>query len=198
MDTKRFIHLSRLEITGPLDMNTPLCVLREVAIIHNIKFTDLDEYDSTDLQEFIDILNESDSHQPSVPFPLEEYYQRSLVASFVNKFIEWPEDKLDEAFQTLRIYMTESCLPSVSNFSCGQLTPSNTRTLNACCLFRICTHYNLPVNSGNSMDQMAQAVKILAMDVEQSRKFMYRQIDMMSEDEISYMYLSSCHMITDN
>nr|QBK85564.1 MAG: uncharacterized protein LCMAC101_01590 [Marseillevirus LCMAC101] len=210
---KRIIHLSRLEITGPLDIHTPMCVLCEVATTHNIKIPPPkcvprevatthnikipDEYDVHDLQEFIDILNKSDSHQPSVPLPLEERYQWSLVASFVNKFIDWPEEELAEAFETLRIYMIAGALPSVDNFAYGALTPSHTRKLNACCLFRICTSYHLPINFNHSIDQLAQAVKILIMELEQSRRFMTRQMDHMNEDGISHMYLSACHMIVD-
>lgn len=191
------IHLSRLEITGPLDIHTPICVLHEVAAIHNIKIPEVKDGDVQSLQQFIDILNNSDVHRPSIPFPIEEHYQWSLVAAFVNQFIDWPENELEEAFRTLRIYMREACIPGINNFSYGPLTPGNTRSLNACCLFRICTSYNLPTNFNHTIDELAQAVKILVMDIEKTRNFMRQQIHRMDEDEISRLYLYACHMLVD-
>ncbi|RLI46609.1 hypothetical protein DRO61_09040 [Candidatus Bathyarchaeota archaeon] len=198
MDTQGLIHLSRLEITGSLNIHTPMCVIHEVATIHNVKIPEIQYGDVQALQAFIDIINKTHSHRPSIPFPIEEHYQMSLVASFVNKFIDWSESELEEAFATLRMYMIEACLPNINNFSYGELTPGNTRSLNACCLYRICKSYNLPTNFNHTIEQLAQAVRILIMDIEKTRKYMFQQIHKLDENEISSIYLSICHMLVDD
>jgi hypothetical protein len=175
-----------------------MCVIHEVATIHNVKIPEIQDGDIEALQAFIDIINNTDSHRPSIPFPIQEQYQWSLVASFVNKFIDWPESELEDAFTTLRVYMNEPALPSINNFLYGELTPGNTRSLNACCLYRICTSYNLPTNFNHTIDQLAQAVKILILDIEKSRRYMSNQMRKLEEDGISRLYLYACHMLVDD
>lgn len=190
------IQLSCLEITGPLDENTPLCVLREVARAHRVNVyirSSLEGGNRFVILDLIRELSDTAGSQPVITLPLNGQSDRAAVAHFINQYAEWPEGELRGALSTVRIYMQEAALPG-QNFTYGIPIPGDTNRLSVCMLYRICRERNLPVRYHHTIDNLAAVVRILVQNTDISRSQMRDQVSRVREDALPVLYLTACEM----
>ena len=90
------------------------------------------------------------------------------IARFVNKYTEWTEGKLYEAFDFLHQFMNdEDPLPKIdSTFITGLQTPNNINAVNACVLYKICIYHKLNINTKWNLDDLYNAVNLLHQNVD--------------------------------
>lgn len=152
--------LSRLIITGHVYEHTPLCVLIEIADAHGIKYDPSD----CDKPNFSQHLLASIRQTPIPTISgVKGIHEWEYVARFVNKHSQWPQSKLIQAYNFLLQFMSNNNLldklPEV--FTVGLQTPDDIFSINACILYRICTHNRLNISPHTTIDQMAYAVRML-------------------------------------
>jgi len=159
--------LSRLLITGHIYEYTPMCVLIEIAEAHGIK------YDQKDIDQpcfsFYLINSINETYVPSIG-EIKELAEWQYVARFVNKNVQrqWTQNTLSQAYNFLIEFMNnEDPLTKIPiDFSCGAQTPDNPLSINACVLYKVCSHHRLNINARTTINQMAYAVKLLRDDTE--------------------------------
>lgn len=155
--------LDCLEITGPIAENTPYCVLIEIADAHGLR------YDSSSspfslIPGLVDSINNTSppyfTHQDKNTLP--------ALARFVNRNERWPQDKLISAYNFIRQFTDDSIDPLTLlplQFDIGRPTPRQPQRINACILYCICHYHKINITSKTTMEQMAQAVRLLRDDV---------------------------------
>ena len=158
--------LSRLSITGPVHSNTPLCVLLEIADAHGIKYDLKDDTKLSFVLSLIDSIIRTEV--PTIKTVDNDLGELQHVARFVNKHHAWPQAKLLQAYNFLMQFSVEGvCTTFVpKQFTFGPQTPADPTAVNACVLYQICVHNRLNVTSHTTIQQMAQAVKLLRSDIE--------------------------------
>lgn len=184
--------LSRLLITGTLDLSTPYVVLQEIASAHQVDLPFAKVDNKFVHQNMIDVLNESGSYQPEVSLSLISKEDLSAVATFVNKDVSWDKPDLLEALEVLKLYMSDN-IPKVStNFPYGLQVPANPYRLNACVLYKICKKYYLPVQFRHTLDEMATAIHLIFWTEEDSRRYLRNQLPFISSEHLADIYLIFC------
>jgi hypothetical protein len=157
--------LSRLSITGHVYEHTPMCVLIEIADAHGIKY-DQQDYNKPNFSHHL----LASIHQTTVPCigEIKEMSEWQYVARFVNKYSQWPQSKLIQAYNFLLEFMNnDDPLNKIPpDFIYGLQTPNNPKSVNACILYKTCIHHRLNINARTTIDQMAYAVKLLRDDSE--------------------------------
>lgn len=189
--------LSCLEITGPLDENTPLCVLREVARVHRVNANIRSGLEGGNRFVILDIireLTEAANSQPLITLPLTEQSDCAAVAHFINPYVEWPEGELRDALRTAMIYMRDAPLPG-RNFNYGYPIPSDTTRLGVCVLYKICRINDLPVRFDHTIDNLAAAVRMIVQNIDLSRSQMRGCISRVREESLPVLYLTACEMM---
>lgn len=161
--------LSRLLITGYINENTPLCVLKEISDAHGIKW---DSFDIPNLhKELLIMIRET--VVTTVPTmlntpQLEDMKHWQYLARFVNKNAQWRQTDLMRAYQFLNEFMNneDPLFKIQENFIAGSQTPTNILAINACILYKTCVYHRLNVTQCTTINQMAYAVRMLRTDVE--------------------------------
>ena len=159
--------LSRLLITGNVDLNTPLCIISEIADAHGINY-DTNEFDNKQyIQELIDTINSNE--KISIKFPIEVISDWEYLARFVNKSVLWPQNLLVKAYEYLSsFYMNPNLIKEMHiNFISGIQTPENIYSINPCVLYKICRDSNINMTSKTTLDQLYKAVYYLKCDKSQ-------------------------------
>ena len=158
--------LSRLLITGPVNSNTPKCVLLEIADAHGIDYSSV--LDSPKLQSLL-LEKITTTSCPTIPYTISQIStindRQSLqsIALFVNKNISWKSSALKTAFSHLYQFTTLQDF-QLASIIYGEQTNDTPYHHNTCILYRICTLYHINLNYYTSALQMAQAVKLLSID----------------------------------
>lgn len=160
------ITLSRLNITGQIHQETPLCVLNEIAYSHCIHSTAITK------KNLVKLINE----KPPVmvkdidnsPGAIDLQY----IARFVSNAGRWEFGKLRLAFKFLLQFMNKDdpLLKIPINFEYGQQDPENPYRINACILYKTCLYHRLNVNKLTTIDQLAFAVRMLRGDIESIKR----------------------------
>ena len=160
--------LSRLLITGDIDLNTPLCIISEIADAHGIDY-DIDEFDNKQyVQELIDIIYSNEKIY--INFPIEVISDWECLARFINKSALWPQKLLIDAYKYLSsfyISITDLSKKVPINFIGGIQTPENIYSINPCILYKICKDSNISITSKTTIMQMNQAVYYIKCDKSQ-------------------------------
>lgn len=162
--------LSRLLITGPIDENVPLCVLTEIADAHGIDHGDLSNVNLS-VDDHINGFTRYDYIYNLV----QDIFEVEVVASeeaeylarFVNKNSQWNLESLLQSFNFLYSFVEYEDDPLnlvPKSFEIGCQTPQNTKSINACLLYKICCYHRLNINSRTTIQQMAHAVRLLRAD----------------------------------
>ena len=164
-DNNRKVQLSRLSITGHVHENTPMCVLSEIADAHGISYG---QKDLEGLNFAHHLLNSIYQTKVASLGEVKDTSEWRHVATFVNKYSQWPLGKLTEAYNFIMLFVgSDDPLPKIPiNFVVGLQTPSNPTAINACILYKTCMHYRLNVNTRTTINQMANAVRMLREDTE--------------------------------
>lgn len=161
--SQNYITLSRLEITGRIDDQTPYCVLAEIGDAHGVNYDYAQFNNPNYIRNFIDSINTTDIVAVRPPY---EHRQCQYIVRFINNRCEWRRQVLEEAFIFLQRYMGNNySLPSDPNFRYGLQTPTSTSSLNACVLYKLCRHYGITVSRDITIEQMATAIRLLLQPV---------------------------------
>lgn len=187
------ILLSRLFITGHIHEHTPICVLIDIADAHGITYLKEDIDKPNFAQHILAFIHNNKSVDLN---QLKDRHEWECVARFVNRNAIWPRDKLVEAYNFLIGFTNnDNLLAKIpENFDIGPQTPNNIHSINACILYKICTHYRLNVNSHTTINQMAFGIKMLREETES----VIRRVKHFTETNINRTNLINILMLAHN
>jgi hypothetical protein len=153
------MELSRLLITGPLNIETPFCVVKEVADAHGIKYDGL-EMNPMRLQSELLLSIETTKIQKITS---TEGNGVRDIARFINKYTPWPLSKLLLAFNFLNKFIEiDNPLKIIpTNFKVGLQTPDNPESINSSVLFKICKYHGIKLTTETSIEDMFNVVNML-------------------------------------
>ena len=157
MKTSR-IQLSRLIITGTIDLTTPLIVLKEIVLSHDIKILDQDWKSSMAVFQIIQKILNTEVYEISESY-LNNQEMLKHIATFVNPRVRWPVKDLVRAFDYLRGFMTNLVYPN-DDFDIGLQEPDAPYRLNACVLYGLCRKYGINVRYAMTLEDMAQSIRL--------------------------------------
>jgi len=204
------MELSRLLITGELNMNTPMCVIKEIADAHGIKYDQMENNTLTLQYKLIELINSTKVEKIII-------IKDSLrdIARYINKDISWPKSKLLLAFNFLNQFniVDDPLRILPKNFKIGLQTPENIESINSCILYRICVLHKINLNNQTSIEEMEFSIKMLKETpetlLEKVRIFINsnienhhlinilllsnQKISITEESEISYNILENIH-----
>lgn len=173
--------LSRLEITGPLDHNTPLCVLEEIAGTHGVNTVNC----KVPL-DFLIAIQSSAITTVKHPLPKEDL---PFVARFVNpRYGGWTRGTLCRAFDWLTQFVEGwtviDNLKLEPPLTIGLQTKEQPYSLNACVLYRLCRDRKIDLTAETTLFQMSQAVCCLMDHISSVRERLIYRINQTTDREI--------------
>ena len=153
-------YVNRLEISGPIDDNTPKCVLEEICLASSIRF-DLEnnsyDYRKKCQKKILSYLGES----------ISDKYEGNLddlriLARFVNaKHKQWRKEVLLKSYKFMMEFINiEKCKEIRTTFEYGLQTSTSPYSLNACVLYKICKVNNLNVAYFTTIEEMASLIQL--------------------------------------
>ena len=152
--------LSRLCITGPIDDNTPLDVLLEIAEAHNLDCSELSGDDGISL--LIDTINEEDVPTVRKNLTMKDYED---IAIFVNISTEWNIGDLTTAFKFLKSFRKPSeFLELRSDFQYGSQTKKNLNSINNSVVYGACKYFNIRLFQDTSQQEMVDTLRRFLSD----------------------------------
>lgn len=154
------ISLSRLAITGPVNLLTPNIVLTEIADAHGIRYDNDNMLNQKYLIQLINTINTTGVSTIRKPYDRKDY---RLMARFVNrKEQQWKIGTLTQAFDFLMEYtkLNKIYQPCIG-FTFGPQTPKNYTSLNASVLYGICVANRINTRNDSSIDEMASNIEML-------------------------------------
>lgn len=169
------IALNRLNITGPLTIDTPRVVIREVAESAGIPFRD--DLDVTELNAMINHLT-----QFTWPVVFQPFNDEALrkIARYVNPRVTWSAQVLLVAFHHLVTYSRQEVYQNIPpTFEGGPQTPRYPTSFNACILYRYCKEYGISVHAHTSLEDMIYAARLLVKSREELRSEIFRQLEIL-------------------
>ena len=165
------ILLSRLSITGFIDLNTPQVVIVEIAEAHGLSFHLKDLISVVDLSHLIYRINTTPCKTIGMKYANDTNSLR-LVAKFINPHTsQWSVKQLISAFQFLLLFYHDHSLPK-DDFTAGLQTPENPYTLNACVLYALCRHHGIQTTFQTRIQDMAMALRLLQKSKIQAETFL--------------------------
>lgn len=160
--------LTRLQITGPIHNNTPLCVLLEIADAHGIKYEVKDSMKPGFTTFLLDSIARTE--MPTIKNSDNTVEELQHIARFINKQHPWPQNKLIQAYNFLMQFIVDNGTDPLSkipeNFMIGLQTPESPTAINACILYQVCTSHRLLTTNHTTLQQLGHAIKLLRMDTE--------------------------------
>jgi len=158
-------NLSKLQITGELDNNTPQCVLLEVLDSAGYEYRPLDQPNMH--YRLLVAASSSITDEIDQDHPMFLQY----LVRYVNTHMSWRRAHILEAFQFLyQFSQAESIvgiIDSLPVIGFGRQTPENIRSLDACVLYRACKELSIEVNYDMTIDLMYSAVMMRKYDHKQ-------------------------------
>ena len=147
----KYSSLSRLSITGPINLDTPLCVLLEIADAHGIAYA---EADVTHYRFHASLLELIENTSTVTLSANQENQDWGHIARYVAHTQAWTAETLQEAFVFLQKFQ-EKVDPlvhipkDVQHWGCQ--TPTSVYSLNACVAYKICRYHALPLTSQTTL-----------------------------------------------
>jgi len=153
------LHLSRLSVTGNVTLNTPKCVLLEIAQAHGIETKG-----DVSIISLLDAIKRK--QYPTINTDKNTNKDWEIIARFVNASIIWNKISLVTAYEfLLKFTDTDDPLKFIDHqFDIGLQTPLKPYTLNACVLYKICNKYGITFSISTTIEEMGMAVKMLFCD----------------------------------
>lgn len=152
--------LSRKLITGNINENTPLIVLKEICDSHGIDF---EEEEDISIDEYLDAIEDTEIYQVSLN---NKHKSSSYVARFVNKNCLWNINTLYKAFDFLIGFSKEGTLEEMiklipNNLIFGQQDKDNIYSINYCICYKICILGGINLSFDSSKEYLQNAVTLL-------------------------------------
>lgn len=181
--------LNRLLITGEITIETPLCVIIEVAKSFGLKIDETETKRESYINHILRTINELEIKS------ITDFNDITLklVVRFVNndKNITWSPKNLITAFNHLVSFYipNEPCLPE-EGFIIGQKTDQHPYAYNATILYRLCKYYGLKTNRSTTLFQMGQSIRYLINTTDSLRDIMTSFVETMSKSQIINLMMS--------
>jgi len=160
--------LSRLNIVHTLNENTPICVLEEIALCHNLTFS----RNNYDINEFISNVTRYPVGVIHNPIINEDFL---IISRYVNPEVDWSESQLQIAFDYLKEWETGN-ISIPNHFDYGLQTSFNPYSINACCLYKMCRYFDIPLNKNLSITDLAIICKIIKQGNSYGISILYNKI----------------------
>ena len=183
------IELSRLQIIGKIDHETPVCVIHEVA--ESLSILHPERHEPANVIVTIGIvkphsicqLDKSMTYTPS---------DLSLISRFVNSEIAWTSSRLMTGFHHLLEYMSDKppVIPT-GKWLAGRKTMENPMAYDASMLYKICRYYRIQTTRSMTISDMALAVVLLQKNTESLRGQLFETVPGMSKSKIISLLLSA-------
>lgn len=151
------MELDRLKITGPIDNNTPICVIIEIA---NTKLIDV-EIEKLNTPYINNLIKEI-NRKPIIKINNIDninQIESMLVKTFVNPTQDWRKSNLIKAAKHMITFYENVDIDS--NFEVGNKTEANIYAYNGCMLYKLCRYYQINVNRDTTKNEMESAIKRL-------------------------------------
>lgn len=188
--------LNPCNITGPINSNTPTCVILDIA--RNLGFTLKDNKEPEYIHMIISSINELPDNKIFVLEKSKSGYtkiQLDCIARFVNPNVDWKLNYLLEAFNHLMIYYNNPNPPlPTSEWKYGQKTTNFPYAYNNLILYRLCSYYNIVTNRNTTTEQMANSVRLINDDLDDLKSKASNIIDNLSKTAlINFIITSNTH-----
>jgi hypothetical protein len=177
--------LSRMSIVQSIDINTPIIVLKEIALCHNLNFS-FDNITDTLINEFTDLVYNNPIGNIKKPY---SNYDWNIIARYVNPTEDWHLQDLERAYNHLKNWETSQYIPSY--FDYGLQTSRNIFKINACVLYRICKYYNVPLNQNLTITNLAGICKILQSGSTYGISLIYNNLTKFTKTNMISLYIDS-------
>lgn len=187
------ITLSRLSITGDINADTPIVVIKEIIESHGLI------YDQNYSERRINyLLNEIKAH----PITINKLYQLPdyrLLARFINpnRKLRWSKSTLEAAHEFL-CSTDHSLSKDFINGYIGLQTPTHVKSYNSCLLYRFCRDNGITLNSNSTLEQMALALILLSCSKGQLISYLSHVITDNNNDGIIPTIISSIYNRTND
>ena len=161
------MQLDRRLITGPLDKDTPICVLIEVAATCGLHL----KQDRLNSDAYLDavIAGISETQVPVIDRERLSGSDYSLIARFVNPIeTRWDRLRLLQALDSLFSISNVSTLPV--DFVAGAKTDSNPLSYDASQLYRFARQTGVKLHRGTTFDQLVTFVRGIRSDTSTLRQ----------------------------
>lgn len=190
MERSPIINISLLDITGPLDEETPLIVLQEIAETHGVSLHPaVLTGNSYIIRNIKSLVKPFIFHRPLLVQELPQ------VSAFVNKKAAWPADKLQQALDFIVFFASHPGFPPDGNVFYGYPTPSHPSSFTACMLYRLLKDRRLKIHRHCSLQQLGTAVMFAFRTPEQTRALLYSSLISCTSDQLSTLYSSYVNII---
>lgn len=153
------VELNRLPLTGLLDDETPICVIKEVASAHGVEFEEANMGRPAYVHRLINYVNQTPARSINRhPTSVSDWQK---AAQFVNHSEAWPIIALRDAFDFLIGLIETSEITLAPNWEPGLQTQVYPRRINCSVLYGICRRAQVRTWSTMTMDQMATIVRMV-------------------------------------
>lgn len=136
---------SRVDITGPVDIDCPLVVMLEILEAHGMEI----EPTTASPLKLVRVIQQLEPL--TITMDARDY---PSMARFVNPRAKWTPGALRKAFKFLSRWVGE-CHPLDRDFQVGKQTPHNLYSINACVLFKACRQEGIALSFHTTLDEMA-------------------------------------------
>jgi len=167
------ITISLLDISGPVDENTPLIVLEEISNAHDISFP---YFHSSNVVPF--------TINPSL-LTIED--QMNAI-KLINKNITWNLDELKNSFEFISLFR-ENPFYSTDNTDFGLSTPENPYCYNSSMCYRLLREKNLVIHRFCTFRELSNAVLVAYRHASYGRTILYSLLSNMESEDLSSVYL---------
>lgn len=151
------MQLNWLNITTPLTIDTPLCVLQDVAEAHNVCF---------ELTDTPESLLQAIHHAPTITVNINSMTAAdfSTAAIFVNQHCTWKRGAIRLALSWIHDFARD--IKSYGEHyrvqgRCGPIIPDCIQSLNSCMLYRICLEHKLIMYSHTTEAELIHMVQLV-------------------------------------
>jgi len=159
MDNTDYIILSRLNITGILNIYTPYIVIQEIALTIGLNINIEDLYD---IRYFCKIINNiNNTSYPKINKNINNLTPQEInsLINYINPQENWTIPNLLEAYNHIKVFddiiTSNYQFEHYSIYDVGLQTDNNIYTLNSSVLYGFCKLYNLlPLPSDITLDDM--------------------------------------------
>ena len=193
--------LTRLFITGKLDIYTPLEVILSIADVHSIDYTYLEEENNIEnINKLIDEINNEKVDKIN-KLKRDEDYEK--MAHFVNpdKNVIWNKEDLEISFNFLLTFADNRFYKDITpTFLFGLQTPDNPRSLNESVVYTVCKYYGIELDLYTQIDEMVYMLRYFLSNNELiissiSNKLLSNNLDNKKLLDIEYLIFKSVNKI---
>ena len=155
---KNVIYLSYIQITGPLDYNTPNEVIREISEAHGIII------DSNRLNESIyrlAIINEINNGKvKKIDLSNMSGKDYRYLARFVNSECNWTIDSLNISINNISRYFNRKINLSKKHFIIGKPVPSSPNRIPISIIYTACLQHHIKIDIKDTLNSLAKKLRL--------------------------------------